>query len=59
MEDYQYEEDIDEVRLKIDISKHRQLIEQTQPSVKESLDQLKKESGINADESVEIEDPEK
>ena len=50
-----YEEEIDEVRLKIDISKHRQLIEQAQPSVKESLDQLKKESGISTDESVEIE----
>ena len=54
-----YEEEIDEVRLKIDISKHRQLIEQAQPTVKEGLDQLKKESGINTDESVEIEDPEK
>ena len=54
-----YEEEIDEVRLKININKHRQLIEQTQPTVKEGLDQLKKESGINADESVEIEDPEK
>ena len=54
-----YEEEIDEVRLKIDINKHRQLIEQAQPTVKEGLDQLKKESGINADESVEIEDPEK
>ena len=54
-----YEEEINEVRLKIDINKHRQLIEQAQPTVKEGLDQLKKESGINADESVEIEDPEK
>ena len=54
-----YEEEIDEVRLKININKHRQLIEQTQPTVKEGLDQLKKESGINTDESVEIEDPEK
>ena len=45
--------------LKIDINKHRQLIEQAQPTVKEGLDQLKKESGINDDESVEIEDPEK
>ena len=54
-----YEEEIDEVRLKIDINKHRQLIEQAQPTVKEGLDQLKKESGINDDESVEIEDPEK
>ena len=54
-----YEEEIDEVRLKIDINKHRQLIEKAQPTVKEGLDQLKKESGINADESVEIEDPEK
>ena len=54
-----YEEEIDEVRLKIDINKLRQLIEQAQPTVKEGLDQLKKESGINADESVEIEDPEK
>ena len=54
-----YEEEIDEVRLKIDINKHRQLIEQAQPTVKEGLDQLKKESGINADEAVEIEDPEK
>ena len=27
--------------------------------MKEGLDQLKKESGISADESVEIEDPEK
>ena len=54
-----YEEEIDEVRLKIDINKHRQLIEQAQPTVKEGLDQLKKESGISADESVEIEDPEK
>ena len=54
-----YEEEIDEVRLKIDINKHRQLIEQAQPTVKEGLDQLKKESGINDDESVEIEDSEK
>ena len=54
-----YEEEIDEVRLKIDINKHRQLIEQAQPTVKEGLDQLKRESGISADESVEIEDPEK
>ena len=54
-----YEEEINEVRLKIDINKHRQLIEQAQPTVKEGLDQLKKESGINDDESVEIEDPEK
>ena len=54
-----YEEEINEVRLKIDINKHRQLIEQAQPTVKEGLDQLKKESGISADESVEIEDPEK
>ena len=47
------------INQKIDINKHRQLIEQAQPTVKEGLDQLKKESGINAAESVEIEDPEK
>ena len=54
-----YEKEIEEVRLKIDIKKHRELIEKAQPSVKEGLNQLKKESGINADDSVEIEDSDK
>ena len=44
----EYNKEIDAVKLKIDINKHRKMIEKAQPSVKEGLEQLKKDSGINS-----------
>ena len=47
----EYKKEIESVRLKIDINKHRKMIEKTQPSVTEGLELLKKDSGITNKQS--------
>ena len=49
----EYKKEIESVRLKIDINKHRKMIEKTQPSVTEGLELLKKDSGITKKPSTE------
>ena len=49
----EYKKKIESVRLKIDINKHRKMIEKTQPSVTEGLELLKKDSGITKKPSTE------
>ena len=48
----EYKKEIESVRLKIDINKHRKMIEKTQPSVTEGLELLKKDSGITKKQST-------
>ena len=43
----EYKRDIEDVQLKIDIEKHRKIVEETKPSVKKGLDKLKKESELD------------
>jgi len=38
---------IEDVQLKIDIEKHRKIVEEAQPSIKKGLDKLKKGSGLD------------
>ena len=48
----EYKKEIESVRLKIDINKHRKMIEKAQPSVTEGLELLKKDSGITKKQST-------
>ena len=48
----EYKKKIESVRLKIDINKHRKMIEKAQPSVTEGLELLKKDSGITKKQST-------
>jgi len=43
----EYKREIEDVQLKIDIEKHRKIVEETKPSVKKGLDKLKKESKLD------------
>jgi hypothetical protein len=43
----EHKRDIEDVQLKIDIEKHRKIVEETKPSVKKGLDKLKKESELD------------
>ena len=43
----EYKREIEDVQLKIDIEKHRKIVEETKPSVKKGLDKLKKESDLD------------
>ena len=43
----EHKREIEDVQLKIDIERHRKIVEETQPSVKKGLDKLKKESELD------------
>jgi len=43
----EHKREIEDVQLKIDIEKHRKIVEEAQPSVKKGLDKLKKESKLD------------
>ena len=48
----EYKRDIEDVQLKIDIEKHRKIVEETKPSVKKGLDKLKQTKSIQIVDTI-------